>query len=113
MKKFLVIPILIIIYIFFVNTIVQMGIPSMSISGASKSASGEVVRIGQAIDVSVRRPYFFGLIYLPVYIDGVGDIGIYHDTFFSIIFILTIALIIIEVKNNKEIKGRKTKRKRR
>ena len=68
--------------------------------------------IGQAVEVSVRRPYLFGLIYLPVYIEGLGDIGIYHDTFFAFIFALTIALIIKEIKNRKE-RNRKIRTKRR
>jgi hypothetical protein len=113
MKKFLLIPILIIIYIFFVDFLSQMSFESASFSEGSKSGTGEVLNIGQAIGVSVRRPYFFGLIYLPVYTEGLGNIGIYHDAFFTLIFILTAVLIIIEIKNRKAIKGRKTKIKRR
>ena len=78
----------------------------------SKSGSGEVINIGQSIGVSVMRPYLFGLIYLPVYVEGIGDIGMLHNSFFTFIFILVIALIIIEVKNRKDIKARKIKRKR-
>jgi hypothetical protein len=113
MKKFLLIPILIFIYIFSVDFLSQMSFESASFSEGSKSGTGEVLNIGHSIGVSVRRPYFFGLIYLPVYAESLGDIGIYHNIFFTLIFILTIALIIIEIKNRKGIKGRKTKIKRR
>ena len=82
------------------------------ISEGSKTGSGEVISIGQSIGVSVMRPYLFGIFYLPVYVEGIGDIGMIHDAFFILLFILAIALIIIEVKNRKSIKARKTKRKR-
>jgi hypothetical protein len=78
--------------------------PTPSSSGAT------VIGVGESITVSVTRPYLFGLIMLPVYTNSLGNIGIYHDAFFAFIFILTIALIIIEVKNRK---GRRIKRKRR
>jgi hypothetical protein len=91
----------------------QASFQSAGIYGGTKGGVGEVLNIGQSIGVSVRRPYFFGLIYLPVYTENLGDIGVYHDSFFSFIFILTIALIIIEIKNRKEIKGRKAKRNKR
>ena len=113
MKKFLLIPILIFVYIFFIDILSQTNFQSAGISGSPKGGVGEVLNIGQSIGVSVRRPYFFGLIYLPVYTESLGYIGLYHDAFFSFIFILTIALIIIEIKNRKEIKGRKTKRNKR
>jgi hypothetical protein len=113
MKKFLLIPILIFVYIFFIDILLQTNFQSAGISGSPKGGVGEVLNIGQSIGVSVRRPYFFGLIYLPVYTESLGDIGLYHDAFFSFIFILTIALIIIEIKNRKEIKGRKAKRNKR
>jgi hypothetical protein len=112
MKMFLIIPILIFAYIFLVDALSQMSFQMPTASEISKSGSGEVLNIGQAIGVSVRRPYLFGLIYLPVYIEGLGDIGIYHDAFFSVVFILAAVLIIVEIKNRKEIKGSKTKNKR-
>lgn len=113
MKKFLLIPILIFVYIFFVDVLSQMNFQPVSPSEISKSSSGEVINIGQSIGVSVMRPYIFGLIYLPVYIEGLGDIGFYNDVFFSLVFILTAILILIEIKHRKEIKARKTKVKRR
>jgi hypothetical protein len=111
MKKLLIPVILIFVYIFLINSLSQVSVQPASASEVSKSGSGEVVNIGQSVGVSVMRPYFFGLVYLPVYIEGLGDIGIIHDAFFTLIFILAIVLIIIEVKNRKEIKAGKTKRK--
>ena len=112
MKKILIIPILIFIYIFFINSLSQTSFMPVSAPEGAKSGGGEVINIGQSVGVSVMRPYFFGLIYLPVFIEGIGDIGVLNDAFFTVVFILAIALIIIEVKNRKEIKARKTKRKR-
>jgi hypothetical protein len=113
MKKLLMIPILIFVYIFLIDALSQMSFQSIGSSEGSKSGIGEVLNIGQSVGVSVRRPYFFGLIYLPVYTEGLGYIGIYHDMFFSIVFILAAILIIIEIKNRKGIKVRKTKIRRR
>jgi hypothetical protein len=113
MKKFLLIPILIFVYIFFIDVISQTGLSGITPQSYITGGAGESIGIGQAITISVRRPYFFGLFYLPTYSEGLGYIGDWHDAFFSFIFILTIALIIIEIKNRKEIKGRKAKRNKR
>lgn len=112
MKRLLVIPILIFVYIFFVDVLSQMNFQETSYE-VYKSTGAEILNIGQTIGVSVRRPYLFGLIYLPVYTESLGYIGPYHDAFFIFIFILTIALILLEFKNSKEIKGRKTKSNKR
>ncbi|OGI11559.1 hypothetical protein A3K64_03580 [Candidatus Micrarchaeota archaeon RBG_16_36_9] len=111
MKKLLSIPILIFVYIFLVNSISGMNFSPTIISETTQSGSGEVLNIGQNVGVSVTRPYFFGLITLPVYVEGLGNIGICHDAFFTFIFILAVALIIIEVRSRKRIKVSKTKRK--
>jgi hypothetical protein len=112
MKKLLIPVILIFVYMFLINYLSQTNFLPSIVSERLNSGAGEVVSIGQSVSVSVMRPYLFGLIYLPVYVEGLGDIGLIHDAFFTLIFILAIALIIIEVKNRKEIKARKTKRKR-
>ena len=112
MKKFLIIPILIFVYIFFINLLSQTNFQPSSSTEASKSGSAEVISIGQSIGISVRRPYIFGLIYLPVYIGDV-DMGGIHDAFFMFIFILTAVLILIEIKDRRKIKVSKPKRKRR
>jgi hypothetical protein len=111
MKKLLIPVILLFVYIFLINSLSQVSFQPAGISEVSNSGTGEVVNIGQSVGVSVMRPYLFGLIYLPVYIDGLGDIGFYNEAFFTIIFILEIVLIIIEVKNRKKVKARKTKKR--
>lgn len=110
MKRLLIIPILIIFYIFFINTISQMSFFSSTLLNLS-GGNGQAIGLGQSIQVSVRRPYLFGLFYLPTYSESFGYIGGYHDAFFAFIVILTISLIILEFKNRKEIKGRKSKSK--
>jgi hypothetical protein len=107
MKKLLIIPILIFVYIFFVDIASQMNFQETNYT-VYKSTGAEILNIGQTIGVSVRRPYLFGLLYLPVYTDSLGYIGSYHDAFFAFILILTIALILLEFKNRKGIKGSKT-----
>jgi len=66
MKKLLIIPILIFVYIFLVDTLSQITFQEIS-QTVYKGSAPEVLNIGHSIGVSVRRPYFFGLIYLPVY----------------------------------------------
>ena len=113
MKRLLVIPILIFIYIFFIDVISQMSFQGVVYQSYGTEGAGQSVSFGQAITVSVRRPYLFGLFYLPVYSESLGYIGGWHDAFFTFIFILAIALILLEFKNRKEIKGRKTKSNKR
>jgi hypothetical protein len=84
-----------------------------SFPAPTSSGGGTVIGVGQSVSVSVTRSYLFGLFTLPVYVNGLGSIGIYHDAFFIFIFILTIALFIIEFKSKKGIKARKIKIKRR
>jgi hypothetical protein len=109
MKRLLIPPILIILYIFTINFLLESNVISSSLGGALVPGYGEVLGFGQSISVSVKRPYLFGLIYLPVYIEGLGDVSIYHDVFFIFVFVLAISLIILEFKNRKEIKAGKHK----
>jgi len=114
MKKFLLIPILIFIYIFLIDVLSQMSFqPAPSTPQTTSSGGATVIGVGESVSVSVTRPYLFGLIRLPVYTNSLGNIGIYHDIFFSLIFVLTAVFILLEIKNRKEIKVRKTKIKRR
>jgi F0F1-type ATP synthase membrane subunit a len=114
MKKFLLIPVLIFVYIFIVNNLSAISIQTENpTSNISNPGGITIIGFGESISVSVTRPYLFGLIRLPTYTSTLGNIGIYHDIFFSFIFILTAILIILEIKNRKEIKVRKTKIKRR
>lgn len=111
MKKFLIIPILIIAYIYFVNSMIQIA-PQLMSSPTPGSGGGEALGFGETVGVSVERPYLFGLITLPVYTNAVGDISIYHEMFFYFIVIITIIFIIMEIRSRKKVRRKiKTKRK--
>jgi hypothetical protein len=107
LKKFLAIPALIILYIYAVNYFVYSGIPLISFAPpkteSESTGSGSVVTvgIGQGASVEVRRPYFFGLITLPVFTGSLGDISIYHDIFFAFIGFLTVLFVLIELRNRR------------
>ena len=111
MKKFLIIPILVILYIYvivpFISTISFQ--PTETKAGASPGA--EVIGLGESISVSVTRSYLFGLIRLPVYTNQFGYIGLYHDIFFYFIIILTVIFIIQEIKYKKKRRGAKMAKK--
>jgi hypothetical protein len=113
MKKFLAIPVLIFVYIFLIDILSQADFSGLSGTNISGGGPGETVGFGQSVSVYVTRPYLFGLIRLPVYSEGLGYMGDYHDAFFMFIFVLTIALIVTEFKHKKDIKGSKTKSKKR
>lgn len=112
MKRLLVIPVLIIAYIILISMISEMGLQESLFNVSSAGDSMQTVNIGQSIGVSVRRPFLFGLAYLPVYSESLGYLGDVHNAFFVLVFILTIALIIQEFRNSKEIKGVKPKPQR-
>jgi hypothetical protein len=109
MKRLLIPVILVFIYVFFIDIVSQMSFPVESSEIQGVGGSGQVVGFGQAVSISVTRPYLFGLFYLPTYSDSLGYIGGWHDAFFSFVIVLAIALLLLEFKNRKEIKGRKTK----
>jgi hypothetical protein len=113
MKKFLLIPISIFVYIFLIE-IFSMPIFQEAFLGYGGSGGngGEAVGMGTAVEVSVTRPYFFGLVRLPVYTQSLGYIGDYHDAFITFIVVLTITLLLLEFKNKKEIKATKVKKRR-
>ena len=111
MKEFLAIPILILFYIYFIGVISEINFQSINSPEKPNSSGATVINVGESISVSVTRPYLFGLIELPTYTSSLGNIGIYHDMFFIFIVILTIALIIKEIKNRKEKKVIKRRRK--
>jgi hypothetical protein len=114
MKKFLIIPISIFVYIFLIEMLSQPAFQEtfFGYTGAG-TYGGEVVGMGTAVEIYVTRSYLFGLIRLPVYTPGLGYIGDYHDAFITFLVVLTIALLLLEFKNKKEIKAHKTKSKRR
>jgi len=109
MKRLLIIPVLIILYIFFIDFITQNSLIGGATQALGGGGAGEVVGLGQAVTVSVQRPYLFGLFYLPTYSNDFGYIGGWHDAFFAFVIVLTISLLLLEFKNRKEIKGKKTK----
>jgi hypothetical protein len=112
MKKFLAIPISIFVYIFLIQVLSRPGFQETFFGYTGAGAyGGEVVGMGTAVEVYVTRPYLFGLVKLPVYMPGIGYIGDYHDAFIMFVIVLTIALLLLEFKNKKEIKARKTKLK--
>ena len=114
MKNFLIIPILIVVYIyFFIPFISTITFPSSTQNGQplSSGGGGEIIGVGESISVSVTRPYLFGLIRLPVYSNQFGNIGLYHDIFFYFIIILTVIFIIQEIKYKKKRRGAKMAKK--
>jgi hypothetical protein len=108
MKKFLIIPILIVAYVYF---IIVLSTISFQSTPTGASGGGEVIGIGESITVSVTRPYFFGLVRLPTYSPYLGYIGLYHDLFFYFIIILTVIFIIQEIKYKKKGRGAKMAKK--
>jgi hypothetical protein len=98
-KKFLLIPVLIVVYLFFINFLIQLvSFAPPEAPTSEGQSSGGVLQIGisSGASVSVTRPYLFGLIELPVYVDTLGNISFLHDTFFAFILILTVLFVIIE-----------------
>ena len=97
-KKFLIIPVLIFIYIIFVvDFLVNYSPMVYSQPSTQPFLGGQIIGVGTAVSVSVIRPYLFGLIRLPVYSEGIGYIGNYHEAFFYFIGILTVIFIVIEL----------------
>ncbi len=114
-KKFLLIPIifflLVFIYVNFINTLSYNSEVVREGTSAEKSASGEVIGVGQAVSVKVTRatkPYLFGLVNLPAYAQGIGDLTILHTLFFWSLYgltaILTAIFVIIERRNVNMVK---------
>lgn len=98
-KKFFLIPILILLYLFFiVPLLVSISFTPSGESTSEGQSSGEILNMGfsSSVSVSVTRPYLFGLLELPVYSSGLGDISFFHTAFFVFIVALTIIFIIME-----------------
>ena len=102
-KKFILIPALFFFYLFFVVDMLA-GFGPITTSGTESAASGgggvQPIGVGEGVSVSVTRPYFFGLIMLPVYTSGMGNIGTYHETFFWFLGLLTVAFVVIEWRDS-------------
>lgn len=106
-KKFFLIPVvfffLVFFYANFINSISYYVGSARYDPEAGKSIRGEVIGIGQAVSVQVTRatkPYLFGLVDLPGYAQGIGNLTIWHTAFFwslyALMGILTAIFIIIE-----------------
>jgi len=96
-KKFLIIPILIFLYIFFVVDLLVNYKPDVYSKSPPLFGGVQTIGVGTAVSVFVTRPYLLGLIRLPVYTDGIGYIGDIHDAFFIFVGVLTVIFIVIEL----------------
>jgi len=95
-KKFLLIPLLLFIYIFFIVDLLVSFNPTTLTGAAPPTGGGQPVGVGTAVSITVRRPYFFKLIKLPVYTNYIGYIGNYHKAFFYFVGILTAVFVVLE-----------------
>ncbi len=109
-KKFFLIPVifvlLVFLYVNFINLLSENSELVRKSSSISKSASGEIIGVGQAVSVKVTRatePYLFGLVNLPTYVQGIGTLTMLHTLFFWSLYaftiILTTTFIIIQRRN--------------
>ena len=100
-KKFLLIPVLVLVYLSFIESITSGNFFAGS-QGPSGSGGGMVaIGMGHGIGVTVMRQYFFGLITLPVYSASLGNIGGLHTAFFYFVAALTLAFVIMEKRQKK------------
>jgi len=92
--KYLLIPLLLFFYLGFADLIATNATAFFE-QGQGGGGSGgiEVIGVGFAATVSVTRPYFFGLIRLPVYAGGIGDISGIHNAFFMLLGLITVAFV--------------------
>lgn len=97
-KKFLLIPALVFIYVFFiVDMLVNYSPTSVAeTTTTTPSGGGQPIGVSESVSVYVTRPYFFGLIRLPVYTNYIGYIGGYHEMFFYSMGALTVIFIVLE-----------------
>ena len=110
-KKFLAIPVLVVAYIFFINFISQLS-PAAVQAGPSVGNGGvQTIGVGDSVSISVMRPYFFGMVRLPVYSAAFGEISYMHDIFTYFIIALTVIFIIQETKYKKKERGVKMAKK--
>ena len=97
--EFLIIPLLIVGYLFFVDFIVanNVSVPGISQLDQVSSPGATEVKFGEALSVVAMRPYFNGLIRLPTYTGSLGYIGWMHDFFFNLVILLTVSFAIFEI----------------
>ncbi len=120
-QKILSIPLVIIIYLSAIDLLSSNNIFSSSLSETQDMGGVLNIGLGQAVGISVVRPYFGGALTLPIYSGAIGDIGIYHNLFFNyFIYIYSAAMILWVVKDfgilgkkqrGKKLINRRAKRK--
>ena len=98
-KRFFLVPLLFVGYLLFVEMLVAGDFPIGAFKQQEYSPGGEVLTMGEAVSVSVVRPYFFGLLKLPIYVNYLGSIADMHTFFFSFLAVLTGAFVVLEIKN--------------
>lgn len=109
--KYLLIPILVAGYLFFINSLPSYNQSSESSAEKSNAPGTEIIGVSDTVTVSVIRPYAFGLVKLPVYKSVFGDVSVMHSIFFDFIFILTATFIIIDIVKWRRGKWTKSWRK--
>ncbi|MFH1105666.1 MAG: hypothetical protein V1731_00430 [Candidatus Aenigmatarchaeota archaeon] len=105
--KILLIPIVLIAltlaYFYFVEQLVAGRISVINSANPQKTSGGEVIGIGTALSVQVTREYLFGLVRLPVYAPGLGDISLMHTLFFWFILVLAVLMpAILLIKERRD-----------
>ena len=114
-KKFILIPIifflLIFLYVNFINSLSERSELVKESHTISKSRTGEAIGVGQAVSIKVTRankPYLFGLIDLPAYVQGIGSLIVLHTIFFWSLYtfttFLTTVFLIIERRDVNMVK---------
>lgn len=98
-KKFFLIPLilflLILVYVTFINSLTENVITVREESSTGKVSGGEAIGVGQAISIQIKRatkPYLFGMVKLPAYAQGIGNLVILHTVFFWSLVPLTVLL---------------------
>lgn len=104
-KKFFILPVLVLIYIFLVNLLFSsIGIQT-TVTKYMTSGPITIITIGETISVVVTRSYYFGLIRLPAYNNLIGEIGGVHRFFFHVFIpILTAFFIFLEIRKSRKVK---------
>ena len=98
-KKFLIIPLLIFFYLFFIVDALVNYNPTVFSPVSVQGGAGQPIGVGNSVSVIVMRPYLFGLVKLPVYTNYIGYIGDLHEGFFTFMMMLTVGFVIIELWN--------------
>ncbi len=102
-KKFLLIPLFFFLYLLFVDAMVSSNIVVGGQSAGADVPGGVAIGVGDAVGVSVMRPYLFGLLMLPVYSASFGDISGLHTIFFYLMAGMTGVFIAMERKGRSGI----------